>query len=170
MRLFVAVWPPPAVVAVLTALARPPVDGVRWTRAAQWHVTLRFLGEVADTSVPGVVASLGAAASGVSPVSAVLGERLAAFGPSVLFAPVDGLASWAAAVGEDGRGPFVGHVTVARGRRGRGPARGDVRPLVGLALPAGARTWVAYGFTLVRSELGAEGARYTTVASFAVGG
>ena len=171
MRLFVAVWPPPPVVEVLAALERPEVAGVRWTGASHWHVTLRFLGDVADESVAALVGSLRAAAVGLSPAEVVLGDRLAAFGPSVLYVPVDGLAPWAHAVGgAEGEGPFVGHVTVARGRRGRGSSRGDVRPLVGLGLPvAGERGWTASSFTLVRSDLGHGGARYSTVATVEVG-
>ena len=45
MRLFVAVWPTPAVVEELGALPRPAAPGLRWTTADQWHVTLRFLGD-----------------------------------------------------------------------------------------------------------------------------
>ena len=182
MRLFVAVWPPPPVVDVLAALERPAAAGVRWTDPAQWHVTLRFLGDVAEDSVPDVVAALADVAARLAPAEAVLGSALAAFGPSVLYAPVDGLAAWADPLGAgraSGRSvaaratepgtAFVGHVTVARGRRGRGPQRGDVRPLVGTALPAGPRTWVADSFALVRSHLGHDGARYETLALFGVG-
>ena len=163
MRLFVAVWPPPSVAEVLAAMDRPVRSGVRWTAPAQWHVTLQFLGEVPDAEVDEVVASWGAAAAGMAPVDDVrLGERLEAFGPSVLYAPVEGLGTWAAAVvgTGPGRGPYVGHVTVARG---------DVRPLVGTAVPAGPRGWTAEAFTLVRSDLGPAGARYSTVADFPVG-
>ena len=60
MRLFVAVWPPVDVVERLSELPRPAVDGVRWTTPDQWHVTIRFLGEVADhTSVSGRLRSEG---------------------------------------------------------------------------------------------------------------
>ena len=169
MRLFVAVWPPAEVLDTLAALDRPAVAGVRWTAPAQWHVTLRFLGEVDDGAVDDVLAALAAGASGLTPTPVVLGDRLAAFGPSVLHAPVDGLVAWALAAGETGPAPFVGHVTVARGKRGRGAARGDVRSLVGRPLPRGPRAWVATSFTLVRSDLGHDGARYTTLASFDVG-
>ncbi len=48
MRLFVAVWPSAAVVDELRGLERPARPGVRWTTADQWHVTLRFLGEMED--------------------------------------------------------------------------------------------------------------------------
>src|ERR1700674_5370013 len=47
MRLFVAVWLPAPVLAQLDDLARPEMAGVRWTTIDQWHVTLRFLGELA---------------------------------------------------------------------------------------------------------------------------
>jgi 2'-5' RNA ligase len=51
VRLFVAVWPPNDVVDVLADLPRPDVAGVRWTTQGQWHVTLRFLGQVAADDV-----------------------------------------------------------------------------------------------------------------------
>ncbi|MBW3548710.1 MAG: hypothetical protein KY452_11325, partial [Actinobacteria bacterium] len=46
MRLFVAVRPPPEVVATLATLDRPERPGLRWTPPEQWHVTLRFFGPV----------------------------------------------------------------------------------------------------------------------------
>jgi 2'-5' RNA ligase len=176
VRLFVAVRPPPEVLGVLAGLERPAVEGVRWTAPPQWHVTLRFLGEVPAGEVDEVAASLTDAAVGLEPADVVVGDRLASFGPSVLHVPVEGLEAWAAAIAcalapADAPGEaFVGHVTLARGRRGRGAARGDVRPLVGRSLPSGPRRWVADGFTLVQSELDHDGARYSTVAAFAVGG
>ncbi|HEX4220275.1 MAG TPA: hypothetical protein VHZ02_18010, partial [Acidimicrobiales bacterium] len=47
MRLFVAIWPPPPVVAALSELEHPHVDSVRWTDPARWHITLVFLGDPA---------------------------------------------------------------------------------------------------------------------------
>jgi 2'-5' RNA ligase len=47
LRLFVALLPPPLVQAELAALARP-LPGVRWTPAANIHLTLRFIGETDD--------------------------------------------------------------------------------------------------------------------------
>ena len=58
MRLFVAVWPPYEVVNSIAALERPPLPGLRWTTPDQWHVTMRFLGDVDDGSVPALVAAL----------------------------------------------------------------------------------------------------------------
>jgi len=36
VRLFIAAWPAAPVVAALTALERPALDGVRWTAASRW--------------------------------------------------------------------------------------------------------------------------------------
>jgi RNA 2',3'-cyclic 3'-phosphodiesterase len=57
VRLFVAIVPPPDVVAELderTAALHPAWPGVRWTSPASWHVTLAFLGEVAEQVRPGL--------------------------------------------------------------------------------------------------------------------
>src|SRR5213592_1828525 len=51
-RLFVAVWPTPEVVALLSALDRPALPGGRWSAPEQWLVTLRPLGLVADRVAP----------------------------------------------------------------------------------------------------------------------
>ncbi|HYA68550.1 MAG TPA: 2'-5' RNA ligase family protein [Acidimicrobiales bacterium] len=48
MRAFVAVAVPPEVTEILAALERPSFDHLRWTTPEQWHVTLRFLGEIPD--------------------------------------------------------------------------------------------------------------------------
>ncbi len=66
MRLFVAVWPPPEVVAVLASLDRPVVDGVRWTTQEQWHVTIRFLGSVesAEAAIAALATLAGAPGRG----------------------------------------------------------------------------------------------------------
>lgn len=64
VRLAVAVWPPPEVVATLSALERPTVPGVHWSSPQQWMVkvrpgipvsarwTARELAMVADRSSP----------------------------------------------------------------------------------------------------------------------
>lgn len=51
MRLFVAVTPPPAALAELDAAVaglRAEWPGLRWAGQDRWHVTLAFLGEVAE--------------------------------------------------------------------------------------------------------------------------
>jgi len=89
VRLFVAVWPPADVVDLLAAMARPQVDGVRWTTRAQWHVTLRFLGQVALDEATAAFARIDVASS--DPVSAVMGPATACLGRGVLQVPVNGL-------------------------------------------------------------------------------
>ncbi|HEX5366408.1 MAG TPA: RNA 2',3'-cyclic phosphodiesterase [Acidimicrobiales bacterium] len=158
MRLFVAVWPPPDVVAALAGLPRPVVPGVRWTRREAWHVTLRFLGEVEDPAP--VAAALDRAA--LAPASARLGPRLTALGRRVLAVPVAGLDELAAGVGapvasSSRPGPgdqraFRGHVTLARARRG-----GDVRPLAGATVQGG---WRVDAVELVLSRPEGRGHRY----------
>lgn len=163
-RLFVAVWPPEPVLELVAALDRPPVDGLRWTRRDQWHVTLRFLGPVADADA--VVAAL----VGVeAPAPAVrLGPAVGRFGHRILHLPVDGLSELAAAVVDVTAGlgqppddrPFAGHLTLARAT---GRARVDLRPLAGAGVEA---TWTAQEFCLVESRLSPAGASYEVVGRY----
>jgi 2'-5' RNA ligase len=162
-RLFVAVWPPEALVAQLAALPRPPVPAVRWTVEEQWHVTLRFLGSVDDP------AEARAALSGLpalGAVTATAGPRLISLSRSLLCLPVQGLDELAAAaqqatatVGQppDER-PFRGHITLARGK-----AKTNVSRLAGSPLEA---TWPVEEVTLVGSETHPQGARYTVIGRY----
>lgn len=135
MRLFVAVWPPPEIVERLKSLERPEVDGLRWTMADQWHVTLRFLGEADEVAARDAFGRISTA----EPTTAELGPTTGRFGRRVLHVPVTGLeglatAAVAATAGvgtaPDSR-PFSGHVTLARARDRRGV---DLRPLAGVAV------------------------------------
>jgi 2'-5' RNA ligase len=155
MRLFVAVWPPPDVVERLGDLRRCNRGGVRWTTADQWHVTLRFLGEV-DEPAP-VVEAL--ARAELEPAEAQLGPTSEAFGRHVVAVPVAGLdelarrviaaTAWFGSPPPDR--PYHGHITLARIRHG------NPRPLAGEAIEA---RWPVEDVRLVRSRLHADGARY----------
>ena len=122
-RLFVAVWPPDSVVDELAGLA-PGRPGLRPVPPHQLHVTLRFLGD-ADA---GVVA---ARLDGVTfaAATAVLGPAVRRLGPGAVVVPVSGLDALAAAVGDatgdlgKPAGPFRGHLTLARLRRGHEAGR-----------------------------------------------
>lgn len=171
MRLFVALWPPPEVANRVAALSRPAHPGLRWTVAEQWHVTLRFLGEVADTSVPALEGALAAVASSSAPRVAALGPETRRLGRAVLVVPVAGVADLADAVaeatGDVGKAPdprrFDGHVTVARARgRGAIPAALAGQPVTG--------AWPVGELVLVRSHLGRGGARYEPLRSYRLGG
>lgn len=58
-RLFLALPLPPVVRDVLAGLAQP-LPGVAWTRPAQLHVTLRFLGDVPVEKIDAIVTRLAA--------------------------------------------------------------------------------------------------------------
>lgn len=136
MRLFVAVWPPPPVVDVLAGLARPTVEGLRWTTPSQWHVTLRFIGSADPSTVEPLPDVRGRALS--------LGPATMRLGRYVLAVPVHGLDD----VVEGGRP----HLTLARAKRGIPSS------VVGVPLSA---TWSSGPATLVASETLPSGARYT---------
>ncbi len=173
MRLFVAVWPPESIIEMVLGIDRPDVATVRWTTEPQWHVTLRFLGEVEDCGP--VVDALRTVperlvAAGDFEVRASLGPTTAWFpGRHVLQVPVAGLeplagqveevtAPWGQTV-DDHR--FSGHLTLARARRrAPGPAS-----LAGASLAA---TWRVRALELVSSVLGPGGSRYETVATVAL--
>ncbi len=173
MRLFVAVWPPDEILQVIDDLDRPVVAGVRWTAPAQWHVTLRFLGEVPAGQAGTVARALAAGAQAVQgPVQATMGPVTAWFpGRRVLQVPVAGLDELAGVVGgvtatfgrhrEERR--FAGHLTLARvGGRVQGPPW--------LAGRAVAGTWPVRAVHLVASDRRPDGARYRSLAVVRLGG
>ena len=159
-RAFLAVVPPPDVVAALDvalAAARgvaPP--GVSWSRSSQWHVTLQFLGAVVD--VDAVVEAVAVGVRDVDGFDARLGGAGAFPSPgraSVVWVGLgegsDAMATLAArvAAATEPLGypaeprAFTPHITVARARRpcpvgpvlaaiGDGPVgrRWDVREVV----------------------------------------
>jgi RNA 2',3'-cyclic 3'-phosphodiesterase len=180
VRLFVAVWPDPDTVARIAALALQPDPGLRLVAPDRWHVTLQFLGAVDDNKVPILAAALGRSMSDVpGPVSCTVGPATAWFaGRRVLQLPVAGLDEIARVVRtttrtvlpSDSEEPeFVGHLTLARRRRGRGEGgrRRSPEPRVdALSL------WTVFtveSIDLVASELESQGARYSRVASFPLG-
>ena len=165
-RVFVGVWPPPDVSALLSSLERPALGAVRWTTPTQWHVTFAFLGNVAVSRIDGVGTALVAAtARAAAPPEARLGPSTRRLGRSVLCVPVQGLDDLALSVrralaallpGAGFGGPFDGHLTLARSRGRR------ALPASLAGAPVEAR-WRVHQVDLVRSELGPAGARYTTL-------
>jgi RNA 2',3'-cyclic 3'-phosphodiesterase len=159
-RMFVAVWPPASVLDRLRGIERPARPGLRWTSEDQWHVTLRFLGNVDDVGQVALRQALGQIAAGGAPVDVTTGPEPRALGRTVWVLPVEGLETLAgvisAATDHVGQPPpdrpFRGHLTLARARR---PAALDGLP----AAPVTDR-WTVTEVTLVRSDLQAEGARY----------
>jgi len=167
LRLWVGVWPPPDVVDALRRVERPARDGVRWTTEDQWHVTLRFLGDVAHEEVPELVRALERVALRHAPTRVELGPGLARLGRGQLVVPATGVDRLAAdvvrATGHVGLGPedrpFHGHLTLARARR-RAVIPED---LAGPELRAG---WTAAAVHLVQSHLEPTGSRYVSLGEF----
>jgi 2'-5' RNA ligase len=178
LRLFAALWPPPAVADALDAIELPPDPGLRWTPPERRHVTLAFYGAVDRSAVPSLAAALARGAGSVpGPHRAVLGSRTCRLGRNILAITASGLDPLAGAVtgatrqwaGDDR--PFRGHLTLARSRRGREVTASLVdRPLFGASgVPAGRLDWEVTQAGLVESytEGGVHG--YRTLATVDVG-
>ena len=146
MRLFVGVWPSDEVLDAIEAL--PRAAGVRWTLREQWHVTLRFLGEVADPS-PWADRVVEAAAR-FEPRTVTLGPRTKMLGRDNLVLPAAGLDDVAAALGAE---KFRGHLTLSRRA---------THHLAGVPFDA---SWEVRDIALIRSHLGQGPARYETIAT-----
>ncbi len=168
MRLFVAVWPPADVLTAVASIPRPSVVGARWTTEAQWHVTLRFLGEVEDDVLPSIVSAV--AGTGPAQTSARLGPAVELLNPRVVSVPVAGLEAIGPAVIEAtasfGRTPehrpFHGHLTLARLK---GVRKRDLAGVLGSAIDA---SWTVDELHVLRSFLSPKGARYESVAAVAL--
>ncbi len=144
---------------------RPQRPGLRWTTEDQWHVTLRFLGEMATPEEEALRAGLGRIAARAATLAASAGPCPRALGP-VWVLPVAGLDELAEAIIAATRDigqppphrPYRGHLTLARARR-PGLLRGLPNAAVGGA-------WTVTDITLVRSHLGSGGARYDVIGGF----
>ncbi|WP_019874895.1 RNA 2',3'-cyclic phosphodiesterase [Sporichthya polymorpha] len=164
MRLFVSVQPPAEALAALDAeLGRVRAiapHGLRWTRPEQWHLTLAFLGEVADDTVPALTAALDAVMS-----DAPMTLRLAGggcFGTNVLWVGLAGdvhaLRTLAEAVTAAARGvavelddrPYRPHLTLARA----GKASADLRHAAGELAQVVGPSWDVDAVHLMSSRLG----------------
>jgi RNA 2',3'-cyclic 3'-phosphodiesterase len=188
MRTFVAIPVPDAVRARAVALQKElsraaPGMGVRWVRADQMHLTLKFLGELDPARLEALVAATRSACAGCSAI------RLEAIGtgffpderrPRVLWlglgGEVEALQRLQASIETTVRAfaesqedrPFSPHLTLARIKSIRpGEARALVAKLKDLrAGSLGA--WQASQVEVLSSELRAEGSRYTCLAAIPV--
>jgi 2'-5' RNA ligase len=142
----------------LQARLEPEVAGVRWTAVRPFHVTLAFLGDVADTDLHVVCRAVAEAAAGLSPCELAL-EGLGAFPhparARILWVGVGGpgldllgdlqqrVARSVAGVGYAvGDAPFHAHVTLGRLRPGRGRPPANLAPIL-----AHFRAWSAGSFS-----------------------
>lgn len=182
MRLFVAIEIPPILAHELAAQivalqSKVEAGAVRWVRAEAVHLTLKFLGEVAEASVPDLSAAISEAAAPFAPFRFEV-KNLGCFPnsrrPRVVWLGVhepggallqlqQGLERRLAELGfkEEGR-PFHPHLTVGRVKRDIGA--GALRRL-SAALEhetvGSLGTAEADGASLMRSDLRPTGAVYT---------
>lgn len=131
MRAFLAIYPDVAARRSLADVAPDDADDVRVTDMADWHVTLRFLGDLDEEQTRAVTTAARRALEDVGTFTVHLGPLTAlGTGARVLFAPVKGAEHVARCLDEalvglasPRDGPFRGHLTLARARgRGRLPA------------------------------------------------
>lgn len=163
-RLFVAVWPTPDVIESLRALRRKDERGVRFVPPESWHITLRFLGEAHAEEVAERLDTVDFAAC-----SARLGPAVDLLGRHSVIVPAGGIERLAEQAISATRGlgtaperrRYVGHLTLARLRKGARPPRVT-------GTPFDDRFEVAE-VALVESRLKPSGAEYETLATWPAG-
>jgi 2'-5' RNA ligase len=169
-RVFFALWPAPAAAARLGAIAGTVAAacGGRPTRVETIHLTLAFVGDVAEDRLPELVAAAdavrGAAFSlDLDRLGYWAHNRLCCAGCSAVPAALASLAGDLRAALRDagfavehGRAGFVPHVTLVR-KMAHGMADQPIEPIVAWHCPA---------FVLVRSRLSSAGSRYERLHEF----
>ncbi len=178
MRLFIAIDPPREMRTCLNLLARglaEDVPCVRPVTAENLHLTLHFLGDVADDDVSLVSDAVVRVAAEHSPCAAKVcsvgsfGRRAA---PSILWAGVegvDGLLRIQSSLGGELRKAqvacddrsFIPHITIARVRAGRRVRR--LAPLIDTYADMDFGILHIESIALVKSTLTPEGASYETL-------
>lgn len=158
-RLFLAVWPPDGLAEELRGLPRKERPGIRWIPPENWHVTLRFLGEADADEIADRLdhATLPAAEARYGPAIDLLWQRTIVVPVGGLDALAESVANVTAGLGDQPpQRRFVGHLTVARVKRGK-----RIPDVIGLPVAA------THGVTtvaLVASTLRSTGAEYETIA------
>lgn len=180
-RLFIALKPPPLIIAPLLS-AMGGVAGARWQSAAQLHLTLSFLGDVGA----GVLADLDAALAAIShePIAlsckgaghfASKGRATTLWAGAQPEAPLSALAAKVdhavrrIGITPQGMGQgmaFMPHITLARLNRSSGPINAFLSAQASLSTPGA--TISAFG--LYESHLGPNGAEYICLRDYPLRG
>src|SRR5260370_35677771 len=185
LRLFIALLLPDDVKAEIekaqSQLRRALPDGaVRWTKRDQFHLTLRFLGSVAQLRVPALTDAVRVASQSFAALS-IRAQGIGCFPdqrfPRVVWvrvADVQGQlpllqnAVQSAAqefTAEEPEDRFTGHVTLGRIKRMRRP---EADALAKAAVSLAQRTfgeWTANELHIMRSELSPDGATHSILAA-----
>jgi len=189
LRLFVAISIPEPVRDEIIRVQQElqplvPRDVIRWAKSDQFHLTLRFLGDVPADGVEELKKSAGAVCRNARSLS-LRAEGVGFFpnprSPRVIWVGindregrlVDLQRQVEVAVGtfspEPGEKNFMGHATLGRLKN---PRPADIRDLAGRAQSLEKRLfgeWTAQEIEIIRSELSPAGARYTLLAAFRLG-
>ena len=186
MRCFTAIVLPEATRRMLARLGGASVrqsKAVRWSTPDKLHITLKFLGQVADAQLPAVCDAVRAASSDIAPFSvrlAGLGCFPAPRNPRVLWCgiedPAEGCARWVAAaeplLADLGFKPearaYTPHITLARSKSGEGNSILR-RVLQDTAAPRTEELKVRQ-VVLFESRLDSSGACYMPMATTRLGG
>jgi 2'-5' RNA ligase len=184
VRLFVAITLPDSIKSEIqraqAELRRAVADGsARWTRPEQFHLTLRFLGNVAAERVAALVEALRGACKDFAPL------RLAAEGvgffpkaraPRVVWVGLQdrqgALAGLQAAIQNATRNftseapeeRFSGHVTLGRIKSVRRPEAEALGQAAGKFAQTSFGEWRANSVELIRSQLSSQGPSYSVLA------
>lgn len=157
----------------LQRLAQTELSGdrrLRWIPAPNWHLTLRFIGQVNDDTCQAISTALATIQGG--PVIGLSLKEIAPFPrhrPVVLaavIAPNEDLTQLARKVEQvvvgcglsAHAGNLLPHITLARWRRGQRPRK---LPVIRMDV-----TTTITAFALVESQLRPEGARYTRLRTY----
>jgi 2'-5' RNA ligase len=161
-----------------------PHAAARWTRPDQFHLTLRFLGDVPVAGLEQLKESVNAVCRSAQPLQ-MRAEGVGFFpnphSPRVVWVGIDDQAGLLVDLqkrietailpftAEPGEKNFSGHVTLGRLKNLK-PS--DARKLAAHAQTVKDRTfgeWTAHEIEIIRSELSQAGARHTTLAAFRLG-
>lgn len=163
---------------------RAVADGVRWVKAESLHLTLKFIGEMAEKDLPAAIEGLEAAGAGLPPFAMAV-RGLSAFPPRgrprvihVGCEEPDGVLMSLQGRVEAGlrdalgiapeKRRYIAHITL-----GRVKSRGSCPAVEDLAAAAGSQefgTVAVDSFVLMRSELLPGGAVYTAMHRFGLVG
>lgn len=158
-----------------------PSKLARWTRPEQFHLTLRFLGNVPSSRVESLVSALAQSCASFSALhldATGVGFFPNHRNPRVLWAGVrdaDNVLNklWESLCSatqpftvEPAEKHFSGHITLARLDRLRAVERESLAKLAAQLQNEPFGTWTASGVQLVRSDLSPQGARHTVLGEF----
>jgi RNA 2',3'-cyclic 3'-phosphodiesterase len=158
-------------------------DCIRWTKRVQFHLTLKFLGDVEPRYVDTLISALGLACEGfgVLPLRAVkIGVFPDLRRPRLIWVGVDDArdrlpllqhvveTAVAGFTSRKPEGTFTGHVTIGRCKAIRRPQIDRLAKLAKVMEDRQFGEWTTNTVDLVRSELGPDGSRYTTLSAVAL--